>query len=176
MRNSGGKFRYLKVLVLAFALAQAGTLGAGDAAAAAPDAAAVAVPHAQDLRADAHDARARGLPILLLFAAETCGYCIQVEEDYLQPLLTGDGSERILIRKLHVRDTRTLTDFDGGAVEADELAARYRVDLVPTLVFVDAQGRELAERVVGLGTVDFYWGYLSRSIDTARAQVQAAAP
>lgn len=162
---------------MAFALAYTWALGAAGAAPAASGADAVEIPHAQDLRSDARDAQARGLPILLVFASETCSYCIQVEEDYLRPLLkSGEYADRILIRKLLIRDTRMLTDFDGGSVEAGEFARRYRVDLVPTLVFVDAQGRELSERLVGLGTADFYWGYLSQGIDTALAQLRAAAP
>lgn len=170
MRKNGCKLRYLKVLAFTLALGTI-TVAYADARAAGD------VPHAQDLHADARDAQARGLPILLVFASETCSYCIQVEEDYLKPMLaSGEYADRIMIRKLHLRDTRTLTDFDGSAVEAGVLASRYGVDLVPTLVFVDAQGREIAERLVGLSTVDFYWGYLLQSIETAQARLRAAAP
>jgi thioredoxin-related protein len=157
---------------LAFALA----LGANPGFAVEHPSAAVEVPHADDLRADARIARQNSLPILLVFASDTCSYCAQLEEDYLKPMLhTGEYTDKILIRKLLIRDTRTLTDFDGGTVEASELARRYQVDLVPTIVFVDSQGRELAERMVGLGTVDFYWGYLKAALDTAIAGMRASA-
>lgn len=170
MRKSGCKLRYLKAL--AFALA----LGAATAAAAENPVAAVAVPHASDLHADAGVARQKSLPILLVFASETCPYCAQLEDDYLKPMLkSGEYTDKILIRKLLVRDTRTLTDFDGGAIEAEGLSRRYRVDMVPTIVFVDAQGREIAERMVGLGAVDFYWGYLKAALDSAIVGVRASA-
>lgn len=171
MRHSACKSRYLKALVFA------ATFCAGAVAAAESANEAVAVPHVQDLRADAGDAAARGLPILLMFASETCTYCIQLENDYLKPMLaSGEYADRLLLRKVLIRDTRTITDFDGATVEAGELARRYRVDFVPTLVFVDTQGRELAERLVGLGSTDFYWGYLLQGIDTAHMHLRAGAP
>lgn len=171
MRESGCKLRYLKAL--AFAL----LLGAAAMAAAEIPIGTTAVPQAQDLRADAREAQTRGLPILLVFASETCSYCRQLEEDYLLPLLAdGNYADRLLIRKVLIRDMRTLTDFDGAAVESDALARRYGVGLVPTLVFVDAQGHELAERLVGLGPADFYWGYLMQGIDAAHVRLRVAAP
>lgn len=171
MRNSGCKLRYLKAL--AFAV----MIGADAVANAETSLEATAVPQAVDLHADARAAELRGLPILLVFASETCPYCIQLENDYLKPMLaSGDYTDRLLIRKVLIRDTRTVTDFDGTAVEAGVVARRYGVDLVPTLVFVDAQGRELAERLVGLGSTDFYWGYLLQGIDAASARLRVAAP
>lgn len=171
MRESGCKLRYLK------ALAYALMLGTAAMTAAETPSEATVVPEAVDLHADGRDAQSRGLPILLVFASETCSYCVQLENDYLKPLLaSGEYADRLLIRKVHIRDTRTLTDFDGTAVEAGAVARRYGIDLVPTLVFVDAHGRELAERLVGIGSADFYWGYLLQGIDAASARLQVAAP
>lgn len=171
MRNSGCKLRFLKAL--AFALA----IGTGAVATAGAPLEAPAVPQARDLHADGRDAESRRVPILLVFASETCPYCVQLEHDYLKPMLaSGEYAGRLLVRKVLIRDTRSVTDFDGTVVEAGAVARRYGVDLVPTLVFVDAQGRELAERLVGLGSTDFYWGYLLQGIDAASARLQVAAP
>lgn len=171
MRESGCKLRYLKAL--AFAL----ILGAAAVATAETPVDTPVVPQAKDLHADARDAESRRVPILLVFASETCPYCVQLENDYLKPMLaSGEYADRLLVRKVLIRDTRSLTDFDGTQVEAGAVARRYRVDLVPTLVFVDAQGNEVAERLVGLGSADFYWGYLMQGIDAASARLQVAAP
>lgn len=132
------------------------------------------LPRAVDLRADAQHAAQRNIPILLMFASETCSYCRQVEADYLLPLLDdAEYAGRLLIRKLLVRDPRPLVDFDGSRLETALLADRYGVDLVPTLVFVDAHGREIGERLVGLSTLDFYWGYLQRSLELAEQRLGA---
>ncbi|HEY9199119.1 MAG TPA: thioredoxin fold domain-containing protein [Gammaproteobacteria bacterium] len=171
MRKGGGKVNGIKVLAFAVGLGCAAPAGSAEPAAA------VDIPHATDLYADGRTARERGIPILLMFASETCSYCLQVEQDYLEPMLrSGEYADKLIIRKLLIRDPRTLADFDGTDREAAEISRRYGVDLVPTLVFVDAHGRELGERLVGLTTVDFYWGYLERSMELARDQLHAAAP
>lgn len=165
MREAGCKFKYLKLLAFALALLS----GCGTGRADLPE-----VEEARDLRADARLAETRGLPLLLAFSATYCGYCEQVEEWFLVPLLlAGYDEERILIRKVIVDSGHSLRDFAGKSVEGAELASRYQVRMVPTLVFVDAQGRELAERLVGLTTVDFYGGYLENSIEAAEARLRA---
>lgn len=165
MREAGCKFKYLKLLAFALALLAGCSAGQADL----PE-----VEEASDLRADARIAETRGLPILLAFSASYCGYCEQVEEWFLVPLLlAGYEENRILVRKVIVDNGHTLRDFDGSSVEGAALAARYQVRMVPTLVFVDARGGELAERLVGLTTVDFYGGYLESSIETATARLTA---
>ncbi|MFN2308992.1 MAG: thioredoxin family protein [Gammaproteobacteria bacterium] len=164
MREAGCKFKYLKLLV--FALALGGGPGRAELPRVAP---------AQDLHADARLAEARGLPILLAFTRHDCRYCTQVEADFLVPLLLNDyETNRVLIRTLLIDAGGELRDFDGTRVTPAALAERYGVRLAPTLIFVDAQGRELAERLVGLTTPDFYGGYLEAAIDAATAQLQAA--
>ena len=167
MREGGGKVASLAGL--AFAAAIGWALSAGGAE---PP----ALPRATDLQADAALSAQHNIPILLMFAAETCSYCLQVERDYLLPLLDDAVyADKVLIRKVLVQDARPLIDFDGGTLESARFADRYRVTLVPTLVFVDAHGQEISERLVGLTTVDFYWGYLQRSLDMAREHLGAAA-
>ena len=66
-----------------------------------------------------------------------------------------------------IDDHRTLVDFDGGAVEGAQLSHRFDISVVPTVVLVSGQGHELAERMVGVTTLEFYAGYLDQNIDTA---------
>lgn len=164
MREAGCKFKYLKLLAFALALLTGSASGQAELP---------RVEEARDLRADARMAETRGLPILLSFASSYCGYCEQVEEGFLVPmLLSGYDKDRILIRKVIVDSGSTLRDFDGAPTEGAQLATRYKVRMVPTLLFVDAQGRELAERLIGLTTVDFYGGYLENSIEAATARLR----
>ena len=41
----------------------------------------------------------------------------------------------------------------------------------PTILFLDHRGRELTQRMVGLGTVDFFGLYLDAAIAAARARI-----
>ena len=127
------------------------------------------VPVATDLRADGRLAAQRGLVILLEVAATDCGYCVRLEADFLGPMLvSGDYRDRVLFHKINVDDGSSLIGFDGERVDADAFAHGYGVRLTPTLLFLGPDGRELAPRMVGLTTPDFYGAYLDQSIDAAR--------
>ncbi len=114
------------------------------------------------------ESRDKRLPILLMFSAEHCSYCIRLEEDFLKPMLrSGDYEDKILIRKLKIDDFTAIRDFKGESVTPGEFAERYRVYVTPTVVFLDGEGSQLAKKRVGLSTPEFYGGYLDQSIDTA---------
>jgi thioredoxin-related protein len=128
----------------------------------------ISVPVATDLRVEARRAQAKQLPILLTFSARYCDYCEQLEEDFLEPMLrSGHYRDRIIIRKLHLDDGSQVIDFSGRKLAARELSFRYRVFVTPTILFLNAAGREVAERMVGINTPEMYGGYLDECIDTA---------
>lgn len=128
----------------------------------------VKVLEASDLAAVGEQAHDKRLPILLMFSAEHCSYCIQLEEDFLKPMLrSGDYEDRVLIRKMKIDGYDKVRDFDGERVAAADFADRYSVFVTPTVVFIDGDGMELAEKRVGLTTPDFYGGYLDQSIEQA---------
>ncbi len=127
---------------------------------------------AQDLRQDARQSQARGVPILIEFAASDCSYCERLEREVLNPMLiSGEYTNRVMIRQVMLDGLEDFYDFDGRAVAGADLARRYGVDFTPTLLFVDHRGRELAKRMVGLTTVDFFAFYLDNRLDQARARL-----
>jgi len=128
----------------------------------------VKIHEVKDLAAVGEQAAARRLPILLMFSAEHCTYCTRLEEDFLKPMLrSGDYDDRVLIRKMKIDSYDKVRDFKGDKVSAAEVADRYNVFVTPTVVFIDGNGMELAEKRVGLTTPDFYGGYLDQSIKEA---------
>ena len=142
-------------------------------AAAAP---AIEVLESRDLAADARLAAERGVPLLVMFAQEGCAYCEVVESEFLRPMLiSGDDDDRVVIRKLMLDSFDSIRDFDGDMVEVEDLAMRYRAPLTPTLVFLSPQGREIAPRLIGVGTVDFYGGDLDDRIDRALTKLRTPA-
>lgn len=167
MREVRCKLKFLKVLALtlpALTYLPSGLAGQPE------------VPRSQSLAADARAASAHELPILLSFSTRECGYCEQLEADFLRPMvISGLYDDKILIRKVMIDEGQSLVDFDGQRVDADRLAYRYQVRVVPTVVFVNAAGQELAERLVGINTPELFGGYLDRSIDMALGQVRSHA-
>ncbi len=128
----------------------------------------VTVPVAADLQQLGDQALSRELPILLTFTSLICSYCELLEQDFLQPmLLSGEYRDRVMIRKLEPGPGTSVTDFNGKKIMASELSSRYRVFVTPTLLFVDGNGKELAERIVGINTPELFGGYLDDCIETA---------
>ena len=128
----------------------------------------VTVPVATDLQQLGSQAQSRQLPILLTFTSIICSYCELLEQDFLQPmLLSGEYREKVIIRKLELGPGASVTGFDGRKIMSSELSGRYRVFVTPTLLFVDGNGNELAERIVGINTPELFGGYLDECIETA---------
>ncbi len=128
----------------------------------------VQVREATDLYQIGAQARERQLPILIMFSMHGCPYCDIVREEFLKPMLiSGEYRERVIIREIHSDSFDELRDFDGQAISAEDLAHRYNASLSPTVVFVDHAGNELAPRMVGVTTVDYYGGYLDEAIEAS---------
>jgi len=128
----------------------------------------VTVPVATDLQQLGSQAVSRELPILLTFTSVICSYCELLEQAFLQPmLLSGEYRDKVMIRKLELGPGASVTGFDGRKIMASELSSHYRVFVTPTLLFVDGNGKELAERIVGINTPELFGGYLDNCIETA---------
>lgn len=129
----------------------------------------------RDLAADGAVARSRGVPVVLMFSASYCGYCVQVRESFLEPMEAGGHyAARVLIRELSIDSELAVRDFDGRRRSPAAVAARYNVGVTPTLVFLDPDGREVAPRLEGLSTPDLFGLYLSERMDRSLAAVRGA--
>ena len=124
----------------------------------------------QSLEQTMQEAAERGLPLMLAFSSRSCGYCDQLEEDFLVPMLvSGDYEDRVLIRKLNIDAGVMVEDLQGRITPAQRIADHYDVDMTPTLLFLGPDGEELADRLVGVMIPDFYGGYIDRGIAAANA-------
>lgn len=121
-----------------------------------------------NLQSVADTARARRLPILLMFAMEGCAYCQTVEEEFLKPMLrSGDYENRVIIGEVRLDAGNRIRDFDGKMISVDQLALRYGAPVTPTVIFVNPEGKELSPKLIGMSTVYFYGGDLDNGIDQA---------
>ena len=126
-----------------------------------------------DLKADTHQAESRQLPILVMFSASYCGYCSVIKEEFLKPMLiSGDYTDKVIIRVLEIDADDDIRDIDGKQIDPDELAQRYNIHMTPTLAFVGPRGNELTQKLIGLTTIDFYGGYLDDAIDVSLNQLR----
>jgi len=129
----------------------------------------VSMRQVSDLRQEAEVMRAGKLLLVLEFASEDCPYCHKLEKLFLLPMQRNAGyDDKILVRSISLDAGQTVIGFDGRSVATNEFAASYGVSLTPTLLFLNADGSEVSERLVGIWSEDFYGGFIDSRIDTAR--------
>ncbi|UCC56309.1 MAG: thioredoxin fold domain-containing protein [Gammaproteobacteria bacterium] len=126
------------------------------------------VPVSDNLNEDAEQAARDKLPIMLVFTGMVCSYCDELEEEIIKPmLLSGDYGDKAIIRKLVVDNGSRVTDFSEQRIDTADLAQEYGVFVTPTILFVNHEGYQLAERMVGINTIEMYGGYLDQCIESA---------
>ncbi len=94
-------------------------------------------------------------PLVLLVTMPGCAWCDLVKQDYLQHLARDQDKEGVFV----------FETIQGGV----ELQ-RYRIKMVPTVLFLGPQG-EIAERLIGYGSRDFYGAYLNERIANAKKKL-----
>lgn len=131
-----------------------------------------AIPQARDLQKLATQAKQNKLPIVLLISQHHCGYCDRMKQEVLNPMhFSGDFEEAALIVELMIDEGEMVIDFQGNRVAAAEFSQRYAVYVTPTLLFLDSQGGEAADRIVGINTLDFLPLYIHGAVESAALQI-----
>lgn len=128
----------------------------------------IAIQQTSDLYADARQANRHRVPMLLIFSQHDCPFCERLKEEVINPMLvSGEYDNRIIIREIMIDDDQDIRDFDGNPVAPREVFTRYLLYVTPSVLLVDNMGNELAERQIGINTVDYYGYYLDQAIDQA---------
>lgn len=125
-----------------------------------------------DFRSEAQLLKSDNLILVLEFSSEYCGYCRKLENLFLLPMQRNAGyDDKILVRSISLDAFETVVDFDGRTVSTSDFASRYGVSLTPTVLFLNADGVEMSERLVGIWSEDFYGGFIDNRIEAARERL-----
>lgn len=136
----------------------------------------VVLQDGSDLARDGKEASKKQIPVLMMFSMKHCPYCLEVEEDYLKPILRNSEYDgKVIIRKIRLDGTDNMRDFSGKERELGEFSADYRVSMVPTLVLVDANGKRLAPSIIGIANSHYYSNELDIAIDASTQKIRALA-
>ena len=52
-----------------------------------------------------------------------------------------------------------------------EFASRYDISLAPTLLFLNGDGIEMSDKLVGIWSEDYYGGFIDNRIDEGREKL-----
>lgn len=122
-----------------------------------------------DLQSLAQQAREQNLPILLSVGAQWCAFCHQLRDEVLSPMALGGDYEGkfMLMRYLSIDDHRPIPGVSGKLIEKAKLAASYGADLTPTVIFIDGQGREVADKIVGIANIELFSALIHNRLNQA---------
>jgi len=116
----------------------------------------------------------RKAPIMLVFTRPECPFCARAKKEHLEPMRVSQSyGGKVIMREIVAADTKTvLRDFDGSQTTHGDFARKYDIHSVPTVLVVDAQGKPLADPIIGLSSNDFYNLYLEQAIDAGRLAIR----
>lgn len=128
------------------------------------------LPTPRSLRAAAQTAAARGEPLVVMTSLAGCVYCDLVRNSHLVPMLRRG---EVVAVQIDVRDRQSVLQGLGGETTSPaDIASAWKARFTPTVLFFGSDGRELAERLVGVAVPDFYGEYLEARLAESRRRLR----
>ena len=126
------------------------------------------IPIAKSLQAEILIALKTASPLLVFVSLDNCPFCKIARENYLLPLM---NNQSIAIVQVNFRHLASVIDSHGHVMTQDQLIRMWGVKVAPTVLFLGKEGREIAPRLTGGSTSDFYGAYLDERIRIAQTAI-----
>ena len=126
------------------------------------------IPTAKSLQTEISTALKVASPLLVFVSLDNCPFCKIARENYLLPLL---NEQFIPMVQVNFRNLTAVVDARGIAMTQDRLIRTWGVKVAPTVLFLGKDGKEIAPRLIGGSTSDFYGAYLDDRIRIAQAVI-----
>ncbi len=135
-----------------------------------PDGLPELLPIPTSLRAALEAARNRRQPLIVMVTLKGCAFCDIVRNNYLGPMFR---KGEVFAVQVNMLDRKTvLQDLAGQSTTPYAQAKAWNVRVAPTLLFLNHQGKEVTERLEGMGSTDFYGAYLDERIAQAQQSLK----
>jgi thioredoxin-related protein len=135
----------------------------------AKSAASKEIPVAKSLQAEISLALKTSSPLLVFVSLDNCPFCKIARENYLLPLM---NEQLIPIVQVNFRYPASVIDSRGQVLTQDQLIRAWGVKVAPTVLFLGKEGKEVAPRLTGGSTSDFYGVYLDERVRIAQSAIQ----
>ncbi len=123
------------------------------------------LPLVSDLKKDGQLSKSQGMPIMVFFMSNSCPYCEEVRELYLEPMhRDGEYRNELIIRMINIDSGDYMRDFNGKRTDHISFADSQGASFTPVIKFYDHRGNELVQEMLGYSSPDFYLAYLEVSI------------
>lgn len=133
----------------------------------------IVIPIATNLKADGRQQQSSKKVILAYVSASYCAFCKKLEKEVLVPAIrSGDYQNKIILRKIDLHGQQPIINFEGQETTPSQFLKKYDIKMTPTLLFLDNQGQQLEEKLIGYQGGEFYWYYLDAAIRKANKQLK----
>jgi len=132
---------------------------------------------AEDWQIISQHADTTNLPIVVLLERSDCSYCEVVRNEFLNPLSRSERyKEKIVFARISLDQGQQLINRSGELTSTEQFAKHYGSNFTPTVLFLDGQGNQLADMLVGMSGRDYYGYYLEQAMDKALASLNSTNP
>lgn len=116
----------------------------------------------------------KNIPAVVFVTRDGCPYCRTLRDQVLEPMLAADKFEqRAILVEVNLSRVDSMIGFENDRLTAKEFGEFYQAEITPTLLFLDAEGREIGKRLIGIPNLDLYGHYLRNSIDEALLAIRS---
>ncbi|MEQ1534513.1 MAG: hypothetical protein ABL923_01430 [Burkholderiaceae bacterium] len=126
------------------------------------------IPAAKSLQTEILEALKVASPLVVFVSLDNCPFCKIARENYLLPLM---NEQAIPVVQINFRRLASVADARGIVMTQDQLVRAWGIKVAPTVLFLGKDGREIAPRLTGGSTSDFYGTYLDERIHIAQATI-----
>ena len=126
----------------------------------------------QDLSKQSRIATQTGEVIVLMLSLSDCPHCHTLRSDILYPwAISGEYENKVRFVQTYIDRGMLITGFDEQTIDAPVFAKKYKSNIATVVLFLDAKGNELSERMVGANNLDMYGYYLDQAIAEALTKI-----
>lgn len=136
-------------------------------------AAQAALPAAKSLPDELALALKGGSPLVVMISLDGCPFCKTVRENYLSPLRVQEG---LIVVQVDMRSAVPVRDFNAASLTHEQLVRAWAITMAPTLLFFGPSGVEVAPRLVGVSSGDYYGAFLDDRLAQARSALTTFQP
>jgi thioredoxin-related protein len=126
------------------------------------------IPAAKSLQNEIAGALKLPSPLVVFISLDNCPFCRIAKNNYLIPLM---NEQSLPIVQVNFRYASSVIDWQGKTTTQDQLIRAWGIKVAPTVLFLGKDGKEVAPRLTGGSTSDFYGAYLDERIRTAQTAI-----
>ena len=123
------------------------------------------VQHVEDFAALLEQAIKERKVIMLEMSATYCNYCRILEEEIINPMIISGDYNHVIIRQMHIDSYYDLIMPNNKKMTPSEYARSKNVFVTPTLLFLNGNNEEVAERIIGVNSLDYFGAYVDEALN-----------